>query len=761
MAKKNKKKTPHKQRRRWPLILFLFILLGLGSIIGVLGYAASTLPPFDPTQLSGANATLLYDDQNEMFSRLHAGQNRTEVSYEKLPDNLINAVIATEDRDFYNHHGVNFKGIARALVYNVTSRDITGQGASTITQQLARNAFLELDKKFERKFKEIILAFKLESHYSKEEIMEMYLNMINFGAGSYGVQAAANTYFGEDVSELSLAECSILAGLPQSPNGYNPFEHYDRARARQKIVLNNMVTCGNISATEAEEAFNTELQFVQTQSTRKQYGYFIDSVIDETLDILGSTDKFEDPEDSIYRSGLKIYTTMNPNLQVHAEEYFANPANFPSETKNDQIVQVGMVIIDHQNGEVKSVMGGREYERQRGFNRAINAYRQPGSSIKPVTVYAPALENGFMPFTVFDDSPISYKIGNSVWQPKNYDYSYRGLITMRTAVQWSINTYAVQMLDTLGVRTGYDFGKSLGLSLVDTPGNNDLALAPLSLGGLTKGTNPLQMAGAYGAFGTGGYYIKPHFIRKIVDQNGVVIYEANVSPQKVMGEDTAWLMTSMLQTVVQAGTGTNAAVPGVPTGGKTGTSEEYNDSWFCGLTPAYSAAVWMGYDEKETMHNVYGGGYPAKLFRSMMQKAHENTPAGAFTRPSNVVEVAVCSKSGKLPSAICPADDIISEFARTANVPTGTCEIHELVSVCNESGKLAGRYCPDTKSIVGVRVSEESYDPEKLPTEECDIHTEFNMPALIKNVVKDKIPSLIPGLQKDREDKPKHNKAQD
>lgn len=735
MVKNKTKQKKGKNLKTILIIIGIIAFLGAGSIAGVFAYAARDLPAWDPQQLSGANTTFLYDNNGQIMSRLHAEENRTDINLDKVPQDLVNAFISTEDQDFYNHHGVNFKGIARAMVRNVQSRDLTGQGASTITQQLARNAFLSFDKQWERKVKEVILAFKLESAFSKDEIMAMYLNKIYFGAGAYGVQAAANTYFGKDVSELTLPECALLAGLPQSPNSYNPFQFYDRAKARQKIVLNNMLECNFINAETARAADETQLVFKKNNQSNTKYGYYIDAVVDEALDILNNLKIYDDPDNAIYRSGLKIYTAMDADLQSHAEKIYANPDNFPNQSIDGKQIQSAMVLIDHSNGEVKAIMGGRGYEQQRGFNRATSAYRQPGSSIKPITVYSPALENGYMPFYVLDDSPLSYKSGRSVWSPKNYDLKYRGLIAMRTAVQWSINTYAVQLLDEIGIRTGFDFGKSMGLELVDTPGTNDLGLAPLSLGGLTRGATPMQMAAAYGTLGNGGIYVKPHFIHKIVDANGIEIYNSQPEYNRVMSEQTAWLMGSMLQTVVNSGTGTNARVPGVVTMGKTGTSEEYKDSWFCGYTPGYSVAVWMGYDQEHTMNRVYGGGYPAKIFRSMLEVAHQNNNPQPRPMPSGIVNVKVCSKSGKLPSDTCPEDQVISDYSLKSAVPEDICDIHEYVYICPESGKLAAKYCPHPEMRAMVKTDEQSHTPDKIPTETCDIHNDPTITGIFSNEV--------------------------
>jgi penicillin-binding protein 1A len=701
------------------ILLFIFA----GSAMGAVIYTATRLPAWDPQQLSGANTTLLYDDQGQVVARLHAEENRTEVKLDKVPRDLVNAFVATEDKDFYRHHGINVKGIARATLYNIQSRDLTGQGASTITQQLARNAFLSFDKRWERKLKEIIIAFKLESAYSKDEILSMYLNKINFGAGAYGVQAAANTYFGKDVSQLSLAESALLAGLPQSPNAYNPFQYYDRAKARQKIVLNNMVNCGYIDAAEAQAASEAELVFKKANNENTRYGYYIDAVIDEAIDILASKKLGSDPSNTVYRGGLRIYTAMDADVQQYAEELYANKANFPQETKGGNIVQSAMAVIDHRSGEVKTVIGGRSYERKRGFNRATSAHRQPGSSIKPITVYAPALENGYMPYHILNDSPVSFKIGNTVWTPKNYDGKYRGLISMRTAVQWSVNIYAVKMLDQVGIRKSFDFGRSLGLPLVDSPGTNDLSLAPLSLGGLTRGVTPLQMAGAFASFGNEGVYCKPHFITKIVDSQGLEIYHYKPQDKRVMSEETAWIMGDMLQTVCNEGTGTRGRVPGIPTGGKTGTTEKHNDSWFCGYTPAFAAAVWMGYDSEHAMSGEWGGNYPARLFSAVLQKAHQDYKVAPPKMPAGVSKITVCSVSGKRPSSKCPEQVIVSDYCSKQFIPEETCDqLHEIIYICPESGKLAGKYCPNPQPLYPFSPDSDDENRPEVPTEKCDIH---------------------------------------
>ncbi|WP_242848944.1 transglycosylase domain-containing protein [Syntrophomonas palmitatica] len=359
----------------------------------------------------------------------------------------------------------------------------------------------------------------------------------------------------------------------------------------------------------------------------------------------------------------------------------------------------------------------------------MSAHRQPGSSIKPLSVYCPALESGYMPFYVQDDAPISYKAGGEVWSPKNFDGKFRGPITMRTGVQHSINTYSVQMLDKIGVRKSFDFARSLGLSVTDSPGKNDLALSPLSLGGLTYGVTPVEMAGAYSAIANGGVYIKPHLIKRIVDADGAEIYSYQPHYKRVMKEQTAWLMTDLLKSVVSGGTGTAAAVPGVITAGKTGTTEKNQDAWFCGFTPGYTMTVWIGYDEKVVMRDQYGGGCPARIFRSVMSKMHEKYHPKAKGMPSGIIKVTVCSKSGKLPSEFCDQDKLVTDYCTKEAAPKETCDACQTIYICPESGKLAGKYCPNPVPF-SPNLDETGKATNTAPTEQCDIHTQ---PQLFKS----------------------------
>ncbi len=703
-SRKNKKKNTS----IWRTILMIGAVLVLLGALG-LGFlflrAYTALPPWDPEKLSSATNSLLYDAQENLIYELHSGENRREVTLDQVPEDLIQALLATEDRNFYSHHGIDIRGILRSLLANVTSREIT-QGASTITQQLARNSYLTLEKTMDRKLKEIILAFKIESSFSKDEILTFYLNKMNFGAGAYGVQAASYTYFGKDVSELNLPQCALLVGLLQAPSAYNPLLYYDKAKARQEIVLNNMAAVGYISEEEAQEAMAADLELLTEEESSAQnlqnsnlnasYGYYVDAVIEEAIEILSEELNIDSPESAIYSGGLSIYTNLEPKIQNQMNAVYADDSYFQTITYQGLPVQSASVVVENTTGKVVALIGGREYQTARGFNRATQALRQPGSCIKPLTVYSPALESGVMPFQIYEDAPISYYLSDgSYWSPQNYDLTYRGYITMRTAVQWSVNTYAVQLLDDIGVRTGFDYGRSLGLPLVDTPGANELGLAPLAFGGLTHGVTPLQMAGAYAALGNQGIYNEPYLISRIYDEDGALIYSYEEHPSQVFSPETAWLMTSMLQTVTSSGTGTPGKVPNVPTAGKTGTSEEKSNAWFCGYTPKYACAVWFGFDEVHAMPGVYGSD-AARIFRSILTAAHEGIEAGSFDayRPSDIISVSICRYDGKLIAANTPEDAIITEYCVSQYAPTEYSDAYVDVEVCANTNLLPSAYCP-------------------------------------------------------------------
>lgn len=713
-----------KRRLKASRIILLALLLVCISIAvvgcGYLTGAIVTLPEWDPTKLAGSESTVIYDKDNKPASKVYAEENRTPVSLSELPPYLPNAFISVEDNRFYKHLGVDLEAIGRAVVANI-KRGVGAEGGSTITQQLVKHAFLSSEKTFKRKIQEAILAVEVERRYSKDEILEFYLNRIYFGNGAYGVQTASQMYFAKDAKDLTLAESAMLAGIVRSPNNYNPFISPELAVKRQNLVLDQMVKYEKISDSEALEAKSEKLNYHEGDvQSAYEYPYFTDHVITEAEKILEQQGiSKETSQNLVYRGGLQIYTSLNPRVQKKMEDVFTNNANFPSD-QNGKQVQGAMVLLNQRTGEIQGLVGGRKYAQQRTFNRATQAKRQPGSAIKPIVVYTPAIEKGFSTGTILDDALAVF--GKTTFH--NYNDRYRGLIPMRTAVQWSINTYAVKLLDRISPDYGYDYAKRLGVTSLDPNRDRNLSLA---LGGITYGISPLEMAGAYGAIANQGVYIQPHAVRKIVDGNGDVLFEAHPQKRVVMSERTAYIMTDLLRTVVREGTGQNAQL-NRPVAGKTGTTEYNVDIWFMGYTPEFTGAVWMGFDKEERMRGigVAGGGFPALVWKAVMQEAIRGVPEHNFPEPRGLVRKTICSKSGLLPNAFCPTENLINELFVQGTVPTQTCDLHVQAEICPESGKLATPYCSNRIMAVFLKRPPSSGNVEDLrealPAESCPLH---------------------------------------
>lgn len=723
-----------KRKLRPGRLAVLIIAVALIVFLGVaVGAAFAVLLNTSRWQAGGPvldAATIVFDRYGKPADQIHAGEYRLPVTFDQIPAHLKDAFLAVEDIRFYEHHGIDFRGIARALVANIKSGGIE-QGGSTITQQLARNAFMENPRRtIFRKLQEAIIAIQLERIYDKNEIFEQYLNSIYFGEGAYGVQAASQVYFGKDVSELSLSEAALLAGLVKAPSRYSPFKNPEGARTRRNVVLENMARYDFISEDEAERASQEPIKLSSKRSVVKyRYPYFTEYVAEEAEKLLQQNGY--QPGD-LYTAGFNIYTALDPATQEKLQQVFADPSFFPS-SKTSTPVQGAMVVLDHSTGGIRALIGGRDYNVEKGFNRAVHARRQPGSAIKPLVVYAPAFERGYSPASVFDDVPVSYP----GYRPTNYDGKYRGLINIREAVRWSVNVVAVKTLDAIGVDTGWSYGQKLGLPLVDS----DRYLS-LALGGITHGVSPLQMAAAYGALANQGMYIEPHAILKITDRRGNVIVEVNPPKQPVFTPETSFLMTHVLQTVVTSGTGTRAQL-NRPVAGKTGTTQlppelerqglrGTKDAWFIGYTPEVVGAVWLGYDQTTKdnyLRNVAGGSYPAMIWKAVVNEAVKNEPVKGFPRPPGIVEVAIDLKSGLLPSPITPPMFIQTELFAAKNVPKTVSNVWVQAEICPESGMRAAPGCP-TK-VTGVflqrpvpyRGSVRPLDADlELPSQICPLH---------------------------------------
>lgn len=715
LAQQNKKRKI-KWSRLILLLTLLAFLMGAGAATGLVAISVRDMPAFDPAHLVPINATRIYDKDNNLVTKIGV-ENRTAVSINEVPDVVKKAFLAAEDHNFYNHHGISIRGMFRAAWNDILHRDIV-QGGSTITQQLVKLSFLSPEKKFKRKIQEILLAFKLERRYSKDEILEMYLNKIYLGEGAYGVQAAAQTYFNKDIQEIiSLNEAATLAALPKAPSAYSPFQNYEGAKSRRNLILDNMVEYGFASKEAVLKAKQEEipLRKGEPEKSRYPYPYFIDYVINVLVQKYG--------EDKVFKGGLEVYTSLDPKIQAAAEKAMSDPNNFPASKKDaNGIVQPqgAMVVLDPSNGAIRAIVGGREHSHKRGLNRATRP-RQPGSTFKPIIAYGPAIDlRGMAPASVIDDVPVNY----GKYTPHNYDGRYRGLITMRTAVAYSVNIVAVKtLMDHVGIPDAIKFARKLGINLKAQ--NHGPAMA---LGGLYHGVTPIQMAGAYAAFANQGLYNKPTVIMRVESPDGMVLEEYDPSPVQAMKPTTAYLITDMLRSVVTSGTGTRANFdPERDIAGKTGTTEDGRDIWWAGYTPDLVGVVWIGYDEPTPMSRAYGGTYPAQIWKEVMIQAHEDIPKNHFRKPSGIVTATVDSKSGLLPGPNTPDEHMITDIFARGTEPTEMDNVHVLVEVCPISGKLPTDYCPDRITKVMLKlpyeVPEKVEDYElRVPKEICDMH---------------------------------------
>lgn len=754
------------------LTLFSLGIVALLALSGYLFFLYHSLPKVDRlADYRPPIVSQVFGDDGSLVGEFYL-ERRTVVPVDKIPRKLIQAFVAAEDSNFYQHKGLDYFGIARAAVKNLLSMR-KKEGASTITQQVAKSMLLTPEKKFSRKFKEAILAKRMEERLSKDEILYIYLNQIYLGAGSYGVQVAAETYFGKNVEQLHLAEMAMLAGLPKAPNTYSPIKHLDRAKERQAYVLERMVKEGYITQAEADHAKATPVVIKSMKKVNsEQSAYFLEQIRIQLEEKYGM--------DKLYKEGMRIYTTMNAEMQkgafeavvnglknVDKRQGFRGAVKSLSETevddfckkvedgvdtaslkqgttyqgvvtavdpvKGDLTVRVGdrtgtlsrknmawagkvqlvgawgkqegkgkslslgsvilvtvmtpdankqgavfaldqepeaqaaVVAIDPRTGAVKAMVGGYDFRKSQ-FNRAVQAKRNPGSAFKPL-IYAAALDKGITAATIFDDSPVEYESGkDKAWKPKNYDNIYRGNVTMREALTNSINVVSVKILEQIGVDAAIEYAKKLGITS-PLAANLTLALGSSSI-------TPLELTSAYAVFASGGYRTTPYFIARVMDGDGRVLEEtaapvlpaftnqssAGLSPENasataaggntavpVISPETSFIMTNLMESVVQSGTGQRARALGRPVAGKTGTTNDMKDAWFIGYIPQLVAGVWVGYDQERSLGAGGSGGQAAApIWTEFMQRAVSTLPAQSFPTPPNVTFATINPHTGRL-----------------------------------------------------------------------------------------------------------------
>lgn len=645
--------------------VLVFSIFMVASATIYLTYLSKHLPEWDEASFDQSSTSKFYDKDDSVMSMRFQDQNRTPVAYNQISEDFLTAIVATEDREFYDHQGFSIRGIIRSTITNILT---TGRpkGASTITQQLARGVLLTDEDttsvSYVRKIKEILLSMQIEDRMTKEEILTNYCNTIPFGHGAYGIEAASIAYFNKHAKDLTLIEAALLAGLPQAPNYYDPFKNPEAALARRNIVIDSMVAVDYITKKEGDALKKEPIKLnagvaaskVTESKELANYQYFVDYATQEAEKIITSKNL-----ESIFSGGYKIYTTMDKNVQSAMESVYNNKSLFP-QAMNGVEAESAMVIIDPTTGGIRGLVGGRTYALEMGFNRAVAAKRQPGSAFKPIVVYGPAFEKGlYSPSTIVKDTPDPQLPDGAggMYSLVNYSGGYVGNTNVRTAVKDSINTVAVRILNEITPRVGFDFAKRLGITNLSENEKDNLAMA---LGGLQNGVTPLEMARAFGVFANNGILMDSSIIRKIEDSYGNVVYESKVEPKQVISPEVAYMVTNVLIEVVNNGTGKNAALYKRPVAGKTGTTnlvingvdkpEGNGDLWFVGYTPQLSGAVWIGYDKNSADAYIqkakYGSGKAAFIWQNVMGIALQGVPVVDFARPAGIVDSQYDPKTG-------------------------------------------------------------------------------------------------------------------
>jgi len=796
-SKRGIKKKIKEYRAIWPKIFHKLVIsaveLGLIAAIGVavigccLGFGVfkgvlNSAPDITNIDVSPSGfSTFVYDTDGKQIAKLvAANSNRIPVSMDQIPENLAHAFVAIEDERFYEHNGIDIKGILRAAVIAVRSRDLS-QGASTITQQLLKNNVFTgwtsetTVEKVKRKLQEQYLALELEKVMDKDKILENYMNTINLGQSTLGVQAASMRYFNKHVSSLTLSECAVIASITQNPSKYNPISHPDYNVERQQKVLGNMLDQGYITKEEYDEAMADDvysrIQVVNQNSNEESvYTYFVDALTEDVLNDLVNVAGYNETQayNLLYTGGLSVYSTQDSAIQKICDEEFANEENYPDDTKwllyyelsvkkaNGDIEnhssekleayfkqdnpsfkrmfssteeayeaidtykkavmssgdeelgevinltpqpQVSFTVEDQSTGYIRAMVGGRgAKEASRTLNRATDSMRQPGSTFKVVSTFAPALDSaGYTLANVQVDEPYNYSNGRPVsnW----YSTGYRGICSIRDAIRDSLNIITVKTLTDITPQLGYDYLINFGFTtLVDRLERNGQIFSDvqqsLALGGITYGVTNEELNNAYATIANGGTYHKPTLYTKIVDHDGNVIID-NTEPEnhRVLKETTAYLLTDAMVDVVTSGTGHAVTFPNMAIAGKTGTTSDYNDVWFSGYTPYYTATCWTGYDNNTKLAGE-GKNLAKKLWRAAMSRIHEDLENKNFERPAGIVSATVCSQSGKRPIAGLCDGCLKTEIFDQDVMPSATCDVHYSGMICAYTGLAASDECP-------------------------------------------------------------------
>ncbi|WP_110952866.1 transglycosylase domain-containing protein [Anaerosinus massiliensis] len=607
----------------------LIILISSIFVFSLASYVYIGLP--DTTNINDLkliSATQVYDINGNLISKLFE-QNRIVVTNNNMSPYLSQAIIANEDTRFYQHIGIDPIGIARALWVNIKAGDIT-EGGSTITQQLAREMFLNQERTLVRKMREAILAIIIDFKFSKDEILQAYLNQVYLGEGAYGVEAAAQKYFGKHANELDLSESAMIAGLARGPVLYSPYRDMSAALERRSIVLSNMREQEYISADEKDRAESQAISLVSKKERSVKASYFVDYIAKQLVEKYG--------EETVYQRGLKVYTTLDLHIQEAMENVLGE-------------YQGAVVALDPKTGYIKAMVGGNNYAESQ-LNRAVDEYRQPGSAFKPF-VYTTALNQGITSNYIVVDEPIDI----AGYRPQNYDHKYLGKMTINKALRWSVNSVAVKMGQKVGMREVLNLAKSMGITTL-TEDDNNLATA---LGGLTVGVNLLELSAAYTTFANHGVLSQPISILRVENEHNQTLAEYQSNQKAVLNEDIAYIMTNMLMGALKDGTATAANI-GREAAGKTGTTDSYETAWFIGYTPDLLVGIYVGNDDRSSIG--ISGSQVAALWGKSMFDLQKNQPVTKFDVPANIVkDVRICAKTGELAEKDCK-DDEYSAFIK-------------------------------------------------------------------------------------------------
>lgn len=675
---------PARRRRRFRV---RWMLAGACAVaLGLFLYEIDVVhwQKLDPVRLTRlAQTSRLYDREGSLVTVLRGPENRTVVRLSQVPQHVRDAFIAAEDLRFYSHNGFDLVRIFGSVVANLRAQSYA-QGASTISQQLVKLTHLSSEKTLARKAEELYLSIQLEAMFEKDEILEMYLNTIYFGEGAYGVQAASEVYFDKDVSDLTLAESAALAATIKAPSAYSPAADAEANRTRRGYILDTMLENGMIDAGQAEAARAEELTLSGRPQRVNAHGWFVDAALEEAEDILGVT------ADELLTGGYYIETTMDARLQALAESLFEDDSLFPGDAADGTAVQGALAVTDVETGGLAALIGGREYTVQRGFHRATQMRRQPGSALKPLAVYAPAIQMGYTTASILQDVRRDFGGG---YNPRNAGESYHGAVTLRRALALSMNVATVQLMSEIGVSASLAFLEQAGIPLTQTDGNLSLAL-----GSMTTGVTPAELSASYAMFGNRGVYNPPYLIERIFASDGTELYAHAASPRTVMTAQDAYLMTSLMQSVTGWGTGAKLSATGLAVAGKTGTvslvgMSGNRDIWMAAYTSDWSLACWMGFDVTDADHRLpsrqSGGDATAALATAFFRQAYRDRERPSFSSPGGLVwltiDTAASQASGypMLASSATPDDYKLSEVFLESNRPWATSSLWQSPRACS------------------------------------------------------------------------------